>query len=789
MVANIKIVKPERKKFNLIEKRIRKNVKVAIKYLNTEYSSALTCQTSDISNDFYLTKVDGNKTILDILLEKHGEFFNFYHDNQDELLNRFIKNSEIIEIYLNHEINIISFFPIDKLKTLLSIKINEQETLLEYMLNNKIMIDTLYVTKEFSELNLLFYDYFMKCDNIYSENFYIFDKLLVSLPKDNTYELLNKHFDYFKENIDNINFTSNILYYLIEKKEFNLISNISKQYKDLFISKYDDNNTFLDYILKINPCFKFNFSLGPFDKELNRIFIKNGKFDIILKDIEFKSLLFKYDNNKTYLDIILENFDKIKRDDRKKLGEYAKKNVEFLKIFLKQGFFINFLNISDELLNQIGNNQKTIYDEINSFIIFNLKFGGDTFKALIKNVNISNRFLLQKYWGFTLLEHLSVLLDKNSLLNILTYDNISNVEIQTILRFRGINWEEKYGNIPMNFDINEPLERQKNEILKDEYEKYYIGEIEIEEQLLLDKFKEVFENDGKSSIEVIELAYNSFKMMFINKNRFTNVIINKLIEIKTSNPQFILKKDSRSYFFHNYNCFSINVNEINAIGSFLHELGHFLHFIVKDYEVPNQFKNLNIIIDYDSLEKLRKNYLNERRLLEDIFKQDFYKQSQYTQENEKTYIETFSKIIERYRGIYSDETLEYLQENFPIEKQYRQYYNEVVLSELVSVLPEITSLGSLLDIIDALTQGEVFEKGIEMGNGEIRQIGHGKEYYSYDNNDFIEIFAQYFELINFPNDEKYLQILESIVGSELIELLNNFYNEMFKNYQNIQVRK
>ena len=83
----------------------------------------------------------------------------------------------------------------------------------------------------------------------------------------------------------------------------------------------------------------------------------------------------------------------------------------------------------------------------------------------------------------------------------------------------------------------------------------------------------------------------------------------------------------------------------------------------------------------------------------------------------------------------------------------------------------------------------LFTEGINYGlfNRKSLKIGHGKAYYSFENNKFIEIIAEYGCVLkskeqNSGEKPTPLEVLTYLVGDDFVKMLDDFYKEHIANY-------
>ena len=134
---------------------------------------------------------------------------------------------------------------------------------------------------------------------------------------------------------------------------------------------------------------------------------------------------------------------------------------------------------------------------------------------------------------------------------------------------------------------------------------------------------------------------------------------------------------------------------------------------------------------------------------------------------------------------YTKEELELvLNESFTIE-QYIISQKRIKIEEMSNNLlcSYYSELISICDIIDAIFEGDFYHSKLQTNDGKkIKGVfGHGIGYYYSSDICFQEILANYSSLMKSSRKEESLSILKSLVGEELIELLDNFYTQKIIN--------
>lgn len=762
--------------FNILQKQIRKSPLYAKLFINTKHAEVLTIETENIPNSLYLTKIN-DTTILEILLKKYEKVFKGL-----ELEKRIEKNPEILEIYLKNKIS-----PIDSKNTdEFLLKTYNGTTLLGYVLNN-IGYDweqdtSNLVTKirNNERINEIVVNYLINQEIIKQEYTSLIRIIIETTSPENKIRLYKKHLKSLKDSelikekiIEKLD--RKTVNYLFETKEYEILKEI-KEIEILNI-KLDDKDTLFSKIVKNKIKEKDSFyNLGPLLKEL----VDNNMYESLEKIIDnnYNLLLYKYDNENTVLETMISKFDFMLKISEfwKKIEKKANNDIRYTKIFLKNNRWDNLLNINESIMNSKYDENNTYFDILIQYVKSYLDKGYASFLSLSP---ICKRILLYKYKEKTVLEHLLQKGIKEDVLFRIEQNHLQeDVEIQTILKLNNIDITKIFGYEFTEYNIENALNTQKKDLTKQVYGKYLKGKISGEQQKLLDQIKTIFSEDGRSDKEIIELACNSFKYSFLNNYKYTERDINSLINIKINNPEFILIKERISVFDH---MGIIAISEIYNLDTFNHELGHAIHWYATEDRIPENFQREQIQINEENYNNFINNYIEERMMIRENLKQkniDYYSENETAQKDSKDYRKKIEKILEEAEktDTYSKEIIDYLKNNITVEEEYKNYYNQVITKEIAYLYQEDYK-PSIIDIVDAIKKGKIYDDGIEIGYIKTH-IGHGSEYFINEKKMFAEIVAEYQEIIKTPHREEALKVLESIVGKDLIDLLEQFNEEL-----------
>lgn len=120
-----------------------------------------------------------------------------------------------------------------------------------------------------------------------------------------------------------------------------------------------------------------------------------------------------------------------------------------------------------------------------------------------------------------------------------------------------------------------------------------------------------------------------------------------------------------------------------------------------------------------------------------------------------------------------------MKETFTVE-QFMNHQKRIYEKQQIDAIfrSEYGSFMAIGDILDAIYEGELNSGFLENENGDkiARTSGHGIAYY-YDNpsNGFSEMVANFSSISKSPQAYEMLNLLKSIVGDELYDMLSTFY--------------
>ena len=463
--------------FNFIERQMRKNPRMAKLLINTQFSYALTSRTNDIPNSLYLTRVNGDKTILDCLLKQSGYVF-----SSEELERRVKDDSEILNIYLRNNIIPISYNSSDEF---VLTEINGV-TLLENALNAGFEEYQIDLSKRIGRNDKIFnvvYDYFINTNEIGDNNLSIVLVLIRNIPKEKCLEFYKKHFknlkkyleDSFLKNAILNSLDADTIKYLLDIGETDLLKELDVEKQ---ILKCDYGNSVFSLLLQ-----KGVYTIEKNYVECTRpIIMKSlidcydmGTFDKILEFYGDNILLNKDNDGNTILDYILNNnmasfhfLEMLKR---------LSGDIRFARIMAKNKNGIEYLlNAESSILQSKCDGDKTILD----CIMDNIKVKTD--EEIVKAINaffvskMSKTILLYRFNNKSILEILLKSEKRRDILFSLKYSDLSDdIEVQTILKLNGVDIEKEFGFMAVKtFNTDESLKHQRDEIIKGRYSEYLL---------------------------------------------------------------------------------------------------------------------------------------------------------------------------------------------------------------------------------------------------------------------------------------------------------------------------
>ena len=481
--------------------------------------------------------------------------------------------------------------------------------------------------------------------------------------------------------------------------------------------------------------------------------IKNGKsIDFTQTDFTYdkyfdelrKNFLKEYDDNNTYLDYILEG--------------------------VKSGILITEI---DRLISYFEDPEK-----IAEFYLILAKH--DMISYITK---LSTYFLTLKSDGLTVLERLLNSDAELTLNKILNDELMANVEIAAILMSKGYN--VKYYNICKQEKFLYDYEYEENK-------KLGIGPLYEEGENLLNILYDLFKNDNKSNDSLVDVYINSYRQALIFNYDYALLELKKLIKIKEKNMNrfVLLTTDTGAYF----DVIKESIYSSQYISNVLfHETGHALHRYLVDGSTPDNLYEVMQTIKKNptTLEKTEvfaQKYSDIQKKVDIIAQQECekYFAKYYTKDKIKDieiYLEkesTRKKENLNFLGIPEDVLNNIIKEVFTlknyIKHQMRMFIEEYTHSYMRIHYGSLMAVSDILDTVygGMLSSGKlVNKKGITIP----KTYGHGIAYCFNISYSFSEMIAEYAAIVKDVNGKEYLDLLHSIIGDELYNLIINYYND------------
>ena len=566
----------------------------------------------------------------------------------------------------------------------------------------------------------------------------------------------------------------------IKYLDYGLKTNIDSE--EIFMSKFDDGKTFFEKYIENDfdaPFLNIISNLIKDGRTLKEILSCKIDNKYVFEHLEEKGLnldityMIVMNDENMVLNLIEKGYNIISRISRENL--LKKINGElFLDIVIKKLLetgnidFICSINYDSSLLTYKSN-----YLDNKMIIEYIL----ENFKEKFNKDLMTQQVLLYMVDGKrTLLEHL---IEKyRDFIIEWSKDNplFSNPTFFSILKSNGITLEKM--NLKLNtihaLDLVKPY-------LEKKYEERSNKEIPEEANTLIEEFRNLMLSDRKSSKNIIELACGSFREQFASGYEYAYRDLQTLIELKKRNPNFILRTERSSALTNR----SIVGIDSFYIGSFNHEITHLLHWSINQYAVPVNFK------DFMCLDSIQ----NER--IASFIKIFHERLNSHRRNFESTLnIDTSSLLnlyYHRYQSIMvhgiseaqGDEffsgCVEYSMKKMLSVEEFEMLFQKETKKEISSRLAfdDFEIEFALENIFDALSNGHFFINGIKLNEENIKlKIGHGIGYFK-TTHPFIEVFACYGEIIKSPKKEIGLAILKDVMGQEFIDMLDEFYANMY----------
>ena len=392
--------------------------------------------------------------------------------------------------------------------------------------------------------------------------------------------------------------------------------------------------------------------------------------------------------------------------------------------------------------------------------------------------------LSYKSWGSATV--LELLLDSDLEL---TFDKIlndeikSDIEVAAILMNRGFS-VEKY-NVSKEEKVINNYELENNK-------KLGIGPLSQESEHLLEELHDLFKKDNISDEYLVEAFIISYRQSLISNYNVTLLELRKLVEIKEKNMnKFVLLSANKGAYFDDM---TKNIRSSKLISNvLLHEAGHALHNFLANDSIPENFHEVTKNIQKNPLilekvEEFANDYNNIQKEVDIIIKEECneYFDQYFTEDKIKeieSYLEKESSIRKAdliYLEIDNEIIDKVLKEAFTVN-EYIEHKKRIYIEEYTISYMRIKygNLVAISDILDAIYEGKLSDGRLVNKNGITipKAYGHGISYYSDINYCFSEIIADYASILKDFDGKKHLDLLHSIIGDELYNLIADYYND------------
>lgn len=496
--------------------------------------------------------------------------------------------------------------------------------------------------------------------------------------------------------------------------------------EDSLLYKYDDDTTYLEYIIDYYPDLLESFDF-PFPKG-------NPDVAYILAKNRIYTQLKKANKNTTQVAKVflsMSEDDLFKIYDSKFLIHYILKDLKDYNLIVRvistienHTEIIDFLKDSDAI---------TLLSELNPILV----------EYIFKEEN--GHAIIEKYLSndYIFLELLKRYPYKSQVLDICKKYNKEHLINQVF--------------------ENEYISQLSTKLNSRKFQMESTGEIDSD---LISEFEKLFK-DGMREDE-LKILVTIFKEALLTENDYAHQLLSIVVEEK--------KKDSSALKFifteGNSNCsrgpgpIQIEIGKSQLFpGTLFHEVGHFIHNIKGDLYVPDDIINmvLNIRENFhaamgEEVQNFVTSYEKTRESITQLAIKEFESHVKITDEEFEKYLERLSLPPEAIKHIKKVSN----KEEIFIEK-CRDYYIKMYMDYFLRCnYPEFTAIS---DIVDAIFGGLFRMNGY---------FGHGVNYYTNPNKWFIEMVANYIEILCSPGCDFYLNVLKTIIGDEMFKLLDDY---------------
>lgn len=583
--------------------------------------------------------------------------------------------------------------------------------------------------------------------------------------------------------------------YLIENNLYDYLKNASE---DVLLMKVDSGKTLLEFLIDkgYDPEIKY-----IYNKKTISILYRKQKLNLagfISDDVLLTPVkkLFSDDSlgNETLFEYMIRNGYKLKSSQIS-----SEKLLKICYLEQRPDLLVN-ANISDLLkpiddtytyfdflLDAISNKglkakapRAPYSSDVNEHIKYYTTIARHDMMKYIGEIKAEN--LLKKYGDKTLLEHLLDIDSELTLNKILSKDLKANPGIAIILKNRGI--EQK------NVDVSKEKNRYATEYIKNINGHLGIGPLPEEGEKILNELKGLFLADGKSDKDLITGLITGYRNALIIDYDINMEEIKSLIEIKKENKDIFcyIKSNKGSYFSPlNGSIFCENANT----SILLHETGHALHFYIANMKTPDNYQEIveRARENPEVLVKTKEYATNYRKLINNVTllveqRYDGFFKEYYSTEKVERIKSDLTKSKEEKKEEYKElqipeKQLDMILSDMYTPEEYIEHQKRIFIDENVDAIlrNEFSGLFPIGDILDAIYEGRLHSGTLKDNLGESigRTGGHGLYYYYATDHGFDEMIANFAAISKTGDGEEKLQMLKSIVGDEVYDMISNFY--------------
>ena len=688
------------------------------------------CEDYDISkyimnNNLFMIKIDGNKTVFDLMLEK---------DKLPPVCCHFCsKISKLVKKMIEKNPKTLQYFDEN---TIMHETING-EKMIDYIFKNDLVSP--FMIAKVSKYYDIFIDYCFK---------YHKEQLLQYLPDQSLIKYRNGKLiiEYLIDRGVVFNNSAHqdakILNVLLKKGQYDGFRFVQEQE---LLQKAYNGKTFLENLLETG--YKFE-NIGFRTREAIELLIKYERYDNVVKYC-ISALVSPMENSdRTYLDLLIQKYKEGAPVPLSKINIYSALNPEDLAKF--------YLTIArNGLIEHVS--------RINRFLLLGKKDGERTIDILLRE-------------------------DQGLTLNTIVPRSVkNNFYVATYLRSKGIDQRaidiDLYSmDIVDEYYDSQVREYQKESVTKEEQEL-----LDKLQELLLNDNKSHYKYVEALIASYRHLMHmgNSYgeievrKLIELKESDSSFSII--VIPDKDGTPCY--DHSSRSIQLLNSCITTIN----HELGHLLHHNFCDSYEAPPEYdEMVKSFRtDKEVIKKVDEFSQYMETIREKTRKIVDEEYMPLYEASMT--EEKKNKIKEFlnksneEKLKELKEQGYSDNIAVILAKTYSLE-EYLEQDKRIKREELISAVLDKNygTLTAISDILDGIFEGKLYSG--ELKNNEGKKIlpssGHGIAYYKrYEENDFAEAIANFSLIVKSDDGDKALRHLTEILGNEFVLLLTNFYNK------------